>query len=92
MDQKAKGGMAPFGAKVPRGRKRERGKEEGRDGGGARLAVETNPNLAHPFPFPSDLRETDSTTITAPGREIFSPVSLSVIHSRVKREPTRLGQ
>ena len=84
--------MAPFGAKVPRGRKRERGKEEGRDGGGARLAVETNPNLAHPFPFPSDLRETDSTTITAPGREISSPVSLSVIHSRVKREPTRLGQ
>ena len=92
MDQKAKGGMAPFGAKVPRGRKRERGKEEGRDGGGARLAVETNPNLAHPFPFPSDLRETDSTTITAAGSEIFSPVSLSVIHSRVKREPTRLGQ
>ena len=78
--------MASFGAKVPRG------KEEGRDGGGPRLAAESNPNLAHPFPFPSDLRETDSATITAPGREIFSPVSLSVIHSRVKREPTRLGQ
>ena len=59
--------MAPFGAKVPRGRKRERGKEDGRDGGGPRLAAESNPNLAHPFPFPSDLRETDST-ITAPGR------------------------